>query len=519
MKRAFLIAAAALAAAGCTDQPALFPGTPARPPRVVLPAGEISVYEQDTVLIDVRGDGGARAQLLALDSAGTIVWRSEEAPVTGGSAAVPVSDVGSGVVRGAVIRVTGAVVTAGGERFYASDDTTAVRTLSESASRPMRVFTGRRVRLVCGAQPSDLVAAPHLGRAYYAVPAQGVVGALDVSEGGRLAGVTEAGAAPAQLAFAGGVLAALSSDGGELSFLRAEAGGLTLIRRTLLPALEIEADTTFVAAARPAGRALALACAPGCDAPVAVVPSALVVLKGSAGVAPGVVRIVPAADSAAAPRLVLPGYETAVRGDSAATMVVFTPTAPDGTRRLLQRRTGASRCLSTSLPDLVALSGDGRLYAASGASTPPCGPGTRIVRVDTVLSEAPGVSALGVRNTLAEARLGPVAELQLSDDGSRLLVRGDSGVAITDADLRVLGTISVPGVTAATWLRGAGAPARIAVADSTGVSVYDAARMTRLAHLSIGNTAGPIVFMRHAGGDVVAAPIAGGFVVAKVTAP
>ena len=519
MKRAFLIAAAALAAAGCTDQPALFPGTDPRPPRVVLPAGEIAVYEQDTIVIDVRGDGAVRAQLLALDSAGAVVWRSEEAPVTGTIASVAVSDVGSGIARGTMLRVTGAVVTAQGERFYASDDTAAVRTLSESASRPMRVFAGRRIRLAGGVHATDLVAAPDLGLAYYAVASRGIVGAVDPTGGGRLQGGIEAGGGPAKLAYAGGVLAALSLDGGEVSFMRAGAGGLSLIRRTLLPALEIEADTTFVAAVRPAGGALALACLPGCEAPVAVVPSGLVVLKGSGGAVPGAVRIVPAIDSLAAPRLVLPGYESAVRGDSAVTLTVFTPTAPDGTRRLLQRRSGASRCLSTSLPDLVALSADGRLYAGSAASTPPCGPGTRIVRWDTVLSDAPATSALGVRNTLAEARLGPVADLQLSDDGARLLVRGDSGVAVTDADLRVLATLSIPGATAAAWLRGAGAPARIAIADSTGVAIYDAARMTRLAHVAIGSTAGPIVFLRHGGGDVVVAPISGGFVVAGVAAP
>ncbi len=518
MKRVIL-AAAALVAAGCTDQPALFPNTPERPPRVVLPAGEIAVYEQDTVVIEVRGDGAVRAQLLALDSAGAILWRSEEAPITGAAAAVPVSDVGITVPRGTAIRVTGSVVTAGGERFYASDDTTAVRTLAGSASRTMRLYAGRRVRLGSGVHASDLVAAPELGVAFYAVPAEGSIGALDLLDGGKLLAGINAGAAPTKLAYAGGVLAALSADGGELSFMRTGPGGLVLIRRTLLPALEIEADTTFVAAVRPAGRALALACAAGCGAPVAVVPSGLVVLKGSAGTGPGVVRIVPALDSIAPPRLVLPGYDGAVRGDSSATIAVLTPTAPDGTRLLLQRRTGASRCLSTSLPDLVALSADGRLYAGSGAGTPPCGPGTTVVRVDTVLSAAPGLSALGVRNTLAEARLGPVADLQLSDDGSRLLVRGDSGVAIADADLRVLGTLPSPGATAAAWLRGPGAPPRIAVADSTGVTVYDATRMTRLAFIPIGNTAGPIVFLRQAGGDVVAAPISGGFVVAGIPAP
>lgn len=519
MKSVFLLAAAALVAAGCADQPALFPGTPARPPRVVLPAGDLALYEQDTVTLDVRGEGAVRAQLLVLDSAGSVVWRSEEAPVLGTAAAVPVSGMGSGVPRGAVMRVTGSVVTKDGERYYASDDTAAVRTLSASATRTIRIFAGRRVRAWSGSYvPADLVAAPDLGLAFYANTPLGAIGTLELSESGVLLAAVAAGAAPAKLAYSRGLLAALSADGGEVSFLRAGPEGLSPARRTLLPALEIEADTSFLAAARPAGRTLALACAPGCDAPVAVIPSALLVLKGTAGAAPGVVRIVPA-DSTAPSRLVLPGHESAVRGDSAVTLAVFTPAAPGGARRLLQSRAGASRCLSASLPDVVALAPDGRLYAGSAATTPPCGPGTRVVRLDSALSGAPAVSALGVRNTLAEARLGAVADLQLSDDGTRLLVHGDSAVLVTDADLRVLGTLPVTGATAVAWLRGAGAPARIAVADSTGVGVYDPAHLTRLVHIPVGRTAGPLVFLHRAAGDVLAAPIAGGFVVARVPAP
>lgn len=519
MKSVFLLAAATLVAAGCADQPALFPGTPEPAPRVVLPAGDLAVYEQDTVTLDVRGDGAARAQLLVLDSAGAVLWRSEEAPVRGAAAAVPVSGVGIGVPRGAVLRVTGALVTRDGERYYASDDTAAVRTLSAAATRAMRIFAGRRVRAWSGSNaPADLVAAPELGLAFYANTPQGLIGTLELSGNGGLREPVAAGAAPAKLAYSRGVLAALSADGGEVSFLRAGPEGLSPERRTLLPALEIEADTSFLAAARPAGRTLALACAPGCDAPVAVIPSALVVLKGTAGAAPGVVRIVPA-DSTAPSRLVLPGHESAVRGDSAVALAVFTPMAPDGSRRLLQSRAGASRCLSASLPDVVALAPDGRLYAGSAATPPPCGPGTRIVRLDSALSGAPAVSALAVRNTLAEARLGAVGDLQLSDDGTRLLVRGDSAVLVTDADLRVLGTLPVTGATAVAWLRGAGAPARIAVADSTGVAVYDAARLTRLVHIPVGRTARPLVFVHRAEEDVLAAPIAGGFVVARVPAP
>jgi predicted DNA-binding protein len=312
------------------------------------------------------------------------------------------------------------------------------------------------------------------------------------------------------------VLAALSQDGGELSFLRAGAAGLSLLRRTLFPALEVEADTTLLAASRPAGRSLALACPGACGDPVAIVPSELVVLKGTGPTAPGVVRIVSSADSTADPRLVLPGYDDVVQGDTALSLAVFTPAAPDGARRLLQRRAAASRCLSTWLPDVVALASDGRLYAAGGAEAPPCGPGTRVVRIDAGLSSTPATSALAVRNTLAEARLGHVVDLQLSDDATRLLVRGDSAVAVTDADLRVLGTLATPGATAVGWLRGAGGPAWIAVADSTGFTVYDAARMVRVAHVAVGATAGPLVFVRGGDGDVLAAPIRGGFVVATV---
>jgi hypothetical protein len=514
-----MITAAVLLGAGCTDQPALFPGIPDRAPRVVLPAGEIALYEEDSIVLEVSGDGGVRAQLLILDDAGAVAWRSQEASVQGTVAAVEVSGLGNSVPRGAVMRLTAAVMTSDGERYYASDDTLAVRTLSQSATRALRVYSGRRVRVWSGGQvAADMVGAPDLGVAYYASPAEGRIGILDLNGPGRLLAGTAA-TTPARLAYAGGIVAAMSADGGELAFMRALPDGLQPLRRTLLPALEIEADTSFLAAARPAGWALGFACAPGCDTPVAVVTSGLVPLKGAAGPAPGVVRLIPALDSETPQRVVLPAYEAAVRGDSAIGVAVFTPAAPDGARRLLQHRTGVSRCLSTWLPDVVALSADGRLYAGSGAASPACGPGTRIVRVDTVHSAAPAVSALGVRNTLAESRLGRLVELQLSDDGTRLLVRSDSVLAITDGDLRVLSTLQATGVTAAAWLRGPLAPARIAVADDAGITIYDPDRMLRLADIQVGPTRGPIVFLNRVDGVVVAAPIAGGFVVARVSVP
>jgi hypothetical protein len=207
-----------------------------------------------------------------------------------------------------------------------------------------------------------------------------------------------------------------------------------------------------------------------------------------------------------------------VRGDTGVAATVFRPAA--GGRELIQRRDGASMCLATALGDvLVAAGSDGVAYAAAGGSQPVCGPGTGIVRIDAAATPVARLSSLAIHNMLAEDRIGRIADLHLSDDGASLLVLGEESVAVLDTLLRVRGTLPVPGARSVAWLRGSGQH-RFAVADGDGVSVYDALRLTRIARIPLGPTAGPIVYLARASGtDVIAAVIPGGFVVAPVPGP
>ena len=516
-----LVLAAGLFAgvSGCAEQPPLFSGAGEETVRAVLPVQAGRLFERDTVRLEVRGRA-SRVQLLLLDSTGTaVLWRSgETVPGTGGTTAVAVDGVPAAVERGAALMLTASVTALDGSRYYASDDTGAARTLAEAAKRRVVLYAGRRVAAWQGPGVAlEMVVVPELRGAVYVDPASGGIASLDLSGGGSLGGGVPWDAPAGRLAYRDGILASLAADGGAISFFRATADGIRLIRRAALPALELESDTTLLAAARPTGRALGLTCGDPCAAPVAVVASELIVLKGAVpGVGPGVLRILPA-DSAAEPRVVLPAYGDALRGDSAVDVRVFGAREADGSRALLQAQSAVSRCLATALGQAHLAGGSqGSLYVGAGGAAPPCGPGTRILRVDGAVADAPVVSALAVRNTVAEARLGPVQRMDVSEDGSRLLVVSDSAVAVADRDLHVLGSIARAGLVAVTWLRGAGAPRWFAVSDSAGATVYDGARMREVARLAIGPTAGPLVFLHRTDADVLAAAIPGGFVVAPM---
>ncbi len=517
-----LILAAALFAgvSGCAEQPPLFPGAGEETVRAVLPVQGGRLYERDTVRLEVLGRA-SRVQLLLLDSTGTaVLWRSgETAPGAGGATAVAVDGVPAAVERGAPLMLTASVTAVDGSRYYASDDTSAARTLVEAAKRRVVLYAGHRLPAWQGSAITlEMVLVPELRRAVYVDPAGGGMGALDLSGGGSLGGGVPWDAPAGRLAYRDGVLASLSADGGAISFFRATADGFGFIRRAALAPLELESDTTLAVAVRPTGRALGLTCGDPCESPVALVASELVVLNGTVpGVGPGVVRMVPA-DSASAPRLVLPAYGDALRGDSAVDVRVFGAREADGTRAVVQARSGVSRCLATALGQAHLASGSqGSLYVGAGAA-PPCGPGTRVLRVDGAVADAPAVSALAVRNTVAEARLGAVQQMDVSEDGTRVLVVSDSGVAVADRDLHVLASIAREHVVAASWLRGAGAPRWFALSDSAGATVYDAVTMREVARAAIGPAAGPLVFLHRADADVLAAAIPGGFVVAPVEA-
>lgn len=523
-------AAAVLGAAACVDRPSLFePGGEDGATTLRLPAGELALYESDTIRVDLGSEAARelRVQLMLLDSVRTVLWRSSLVALERGGGEVPVGRIPPELPRGAPLLLTGVITDAEGHRFYASDDSAAT-TLADAAVRSARVYAGRRVRAGGGAVTTDLAVAADLARAYFPLPGESAVGALDLSGDGRFIGTVPGGTRPERVAYRGGVLAVLGAGGGELSVMQVGADAISTPRSALLAPLELELDTTFLGAVRPTGRALALGCAgEGCGSVFAVVPSGLQVVEGTlpqAGSA-GVLRVVDASVADGAMPLMplaLPGYTDVLRGDTGIAAAVFSPAAPSGGRQLLQRRAGVSRCLSTALGGARVVAGtDGVVYVAGAAAGqgPPCGPGTAIIRLDDVRSDSARPSVLAIRNTLGEDRLGTVLDLQLSDDGTALLVLNEDGVAVLDPFLRVRGMLALPGVRSVAWRRGAGA-LRFAVADEGGVTVYDATRLTPLARVPTGPTSGPIVYLhRGAAGDVVAAAIPGGFVVATVPEP
>lgn len=370
--------------------------------------------------------------------------------------------------------------------------------------------------------PLDLLGAPDLGRAYFPMASASSVGVLDLTGEGRVSGTFPAGVRPEHLDYRSGRLVAVG--GGEISFMEVTASGVSTPTSHLLPALELELDTTFLGAVRPAGRGVALGCdGDGCARPFAVVPSGLQAISGALAhsAPPSVLRVIPALPEVGGHgALVLPGYADALPEDTSASAAVFAATAPQGAREFRQRNPGASACLSTALGGGAVAAGEaGVLFIATQGADGACGAGTRIVRIDGGGSASPATSVLGIRNSRAEDRVGEVIDLRLADDGSSLLAMRSDGVSVLDPVLRVRGTLSLPGVHSVAWLRGGGA-ARFGVATSEGVWIYDAATLTRVAVLPIGPTEGPLLYMRRLdGSEVVVAGIPDGFVVLSVRVP
>lgn len=523
MKRIITLATVTVlaGAAACLDAPELFDPGESKRMKVTLPSGEVHLYEEDTVRVPIEHDPDVRlaAQLLLLDSAGAVRWRSGQEPVTAGVATIPVGEVGLDLARGAPVLMTVSVVDDEGRRFYASDDSVVVMRLSGAARRPARVWAGRRVATAHAIGSRDLTPDPDRYVAYFPVAGTQSVGVLDLSGGGRTSGAIQVGIRADQLAYRSGILAVLGVGGDRVTLVRLGSPAPAAVG---FPALELEMDTTFVGAVRPVGHGLALGCADdGCSAPFALVPSAVQVLTGTARtqVEPGLLRIVSGAyaEGGSAPPLVLPRYEPAVRADTPVAVAVFGIAAPDGARAEVLRRDDVSACVSLSLGRGVVAGGrPGTAYVATGHGGP-CGPGTGVLRLDGLGTQGVSVSALAVRSTLGDERLASASLIDVSDDGESVLAVAGNSVLLLDAYLRVLGSVPAADARAVAWLRGT-APARFAVADPTGVTVYDAKQLTVERRLPIGPTAGRIVFLQHPldGTQVVAAPVLGGFVVVPV---
>jgi hypothetical protein len=508
----------------CVDNAALFgPGPPPEAPRMVLPMGELQLYEDDTLRVEVPGaENGLTAQLLVVDSARAVHWRSALVPVDGNRAELPISAVPAAVQRGGGVFLTGVLTRSSGQRLYATDDSASATQLSGAALRSLRLWAGRRVVAPGAAVPSDLVLAPEFAMGFYGQPNAGL-GTLDLSADGEVGPSYATSVTPIRLAYRGGVLATLGSGGSALGFHRVTSDGVSEPVVRLLPPMDLELDTLLRGGVRPFAHAIRLGCDEAeCRSVFAVVTSQMQLLDGTArGGGSSVLRLEDAPTETeggpARPPLVIPAYHDVLAGDTALAAKVFTP-ASDGSRRLMYTRSDASACLATSIGgDVLAAGGNGVLYVAPAGPQAPCGPGSALLRIENAGTGEARASVLGIRNTMADDRISGIVGLELSPDGSFLLVQVDDGVLLVDASLRVLGRVSVAGARQVAWASGPGSP-RFVVADDTGATVFDARTLAVVARIECGPVQGPMVFLSREGRrDVLAAPVEGGFVVVQVT--
>ncbi|MBB4635993.1 hypothetical protein [Longimicrobium terrae] len=533
-----LLALALAGAAGCIDQGALFgpdPETHDGAPRVRLPAARYTLFEGDRVALRLEAlEGDARAELLVLDAAREVVWRSGAVQAADTVVEVPVGALPPRLLADTTLSLT-AAVDAGGTRVWATDDTAAVLSRERAALRPVRFHAGRVVALDAD-RPRSFALDPIGGRLYFAAPGRAVIGVVDLASGREEDG-TAVPSGPVALRFHYGRLGALISGGTELAVFRA-APALTLAHRVLLPTLVLDIQTprpaaegdtpaqvdTLRATVRPYAAGLAWGCPDGeCESPLAFASSGLAGTDPAA--AGAVLRRVPLAATPAAP-LVIPVFQPGwAAEDTAPSRVWIFAAASSGGDSLVHLTEDGLGCATTVLGHGVfdlSPARPGVLYAAS-ADESACGDGTRLTRVDDAASARPRLSALARRNQLGEDRIGRVLELRVSPDGALVLVRTADAVQVLDADLRLRGTVEVPGASAIAWVEGPEPGSdHFAVASDRGVVLYDTARRREAARFPLGSTGEGLLVVWRTGGELVAAAAPrdrDGLVSARIPAP
>lgn len=532
-----LLALALAGATGCIDQGALFgPGPETRDgaPRVRLPAARYTLFEGDRVALRLEAlEGHARAELVVLDAAREVVWRSGPVQAADTVVGVPVGALLPRLLADTTLSLT-AAVEAGGTRVWATDDTAAVLSRERAATRPVRFHAGRVVALDAG-RPRSFALDPIGGRLYFAAPGRAVIGVVDLASGREEEG-TAVPSGPVALRFHDGRLGALISGGTELAVFRV-APALTLSHRVLLPTLVLDVQTLRVAAegdtppqvdtlratVRPYAAGLGWGCPDSeCESPLAFASSGLAGPDPAA--AGAVIRRVPLAATAAAP-LVVPVFQPGWAADTVPSRVrIFAATASGGDSLVHLTEDGLG-CATTVLGHGVfdlSPARPGALYAGS-ADRPACGDGTRLTRIDDAASARPRLSALARRNQLGEDRIGRVLELRVSPDGLLVLVRTADAVHLLDADLRLRGTVEVPAASAVAWVEGPEPGSdHFAVASDRGVILYDAARRREAGRFPLGSTGEGLLVVWRTGGEMVAAAAPrdrDGLVIARIPEP
>lgn len=511
-----------LVAGGCIDRGALITDPVAERdlPLVRHTQAGYTLYEGDSVRVVLdraAGAAGSGAELLVVNAAREVLWRSAEVTVRDSSVTLPVAAVPSTLFGDTTLFLT-ATLRVRGTRVYATDDTIAVVERERAALRPVRFFPGRVVGVRIGG-PQSLALDPATGRLYFASATRAEIGVVDLAAGDRL-GVFGVPSGPVALSFRAGLLAALIADGTELSIIDV-ATGAGSERRVLLPTLSLRVLTTVLQAmdttparvdtldaiVRPFGQGLALGCTDtACERMVAFTSSDLASADSEARSA--VRRLAVRGSEPVAPLLV-PRFVSGLPTDTVSSSIAVFGSARSGTDSLVQARSDALRCPSVSVGDGpfdVAPGPGSLLYATTREDVEPCGAGTRLMRIDHAASTDSTFSLLARRNLIGENRIAVANEVRVSPDGVYVLVRTTVGIHLFDADLRLRATLPLTRATAVAWLQGPEARStHFAVASAEGVVVYDTARRLPSARFPIGATRESMLALWRSGTDIVAA--------------
>jgi hypothetical protein len=524
-----------LVAGACIDQGVLFePGTDSADdaPRLRLDQASYTLYAGDQVSVRVQGwepglDG--QAEILVLDIERTVVWRSPQVQVSDTVVSIPVDGFPPALYADDELVLTASMELDAG-RIYATDDTSAVVAREDAAVRPVRFFRGDVVALT-GGSPLSFALDAAGGRLFFAAGERAQIGVIDLALGRELRSL-DVPTGPIALRFFRGSLGALVADGTELVVFDGQAD---IVRhRVLLPTLFLEGQTrragadgsvdvdTLSAAVRPYGVGLAWACGDSeCSSSVALSSSQVI---GEGTDASGVMRTIFPGGNGPAP-LVLPEFQAGVLpADSVASRIRVWAADHTGSDSLVVDYDDRALCAIVGLGSSAfdVMPGGDVLYVAAPGD-PPCGDGTRLMRVDYATSASPRLNALARRNLLGEDRIDAVTELRVSPDGEFVLARSDDRVHLLDADLRLRATIPVSAPTAIAWVEsGVESSGFFAIAAADGVALYDTERRVVVARFPLGPTRDALLAVWRSGDELVAvaAPRGrDGVVAARVPAP
>jgi len=530
--RALAAGALALALAACVDQPGLFdPGTEtpvsADAPILRLSTDTLALREGDRLSfpVNTRGSKSVRAEIFLVDSARNVLWRSGTGPAVRDSASVSFTGLPADVARGRRVFLTGALVDEAGKRVYATRDTAPAASLARAALQPALVYEGHL--LAVEGRVVALAAARDLGRVYFADQVKGTIGVVDLTTL-ALRPAFAVGAHPEALAYMRGRLGVLSDAGVEVAAFDVAAGN-RLLSKTLIPPLlatfEVPTDQRdasgnpviqkFRYHVRPYARNLALTCAdggPAC-AEVAAFGSSEMLESDAAGQGVGL-REVGFGGRTGYPFLAAPRHQlaTSAKDSLAAAMTTLDASVLTGRDSLVYQAAGVGRCNVLNSGG-TAIAGsphpNGSVYVGVDPRVSECRLNVPLIRLDRPDGPAgPGTepshfSVLAYRNMLGENRITETRALDVSEDGSRVLVLDRDRIHIMDDALRLRETLAVPGVQAAAWLREEGAASRFAVVTEDAVEIYGSRDMVRQGRIVLGKLAGLAAFARVNGETVV----------------